>query len=68
MMAPTTGPPTAAEAVSEATMYDAVVALPRVAMAATSSAGPADSVADLERVAVLRYAGSAFLGWLTPPR
>ena len=57
MRAPTTGPPMAADAVSDATMYEPVVALPMVAMAATRSAGPADSVADRANVAVPRYAG-----------
>ena len=68
MRAPTTGPPMAADAVSDATMYDPVVALPIVAIETTSSAGPAASVADRESVAVERYAGSAFLGAVTAPR
>jgi hypothetical protein len=67
MSAPTMGPPTAADAVSEATMYDPVVALPIVAMETTSSAGPAASVADRDSVAVVRYAGSAFRGAVTAP-
>ena len=55
----------AADAVSEATMYDPVVALPIVAIDTTSSAGPAASVAERDIVAVVRYAGSAFLGAVT---
>ena len=57
----------AADAVSEATMYEPVVALPMVAIDTTSRAGPAASVADRESVAVVRYAGSAFLVVVTAP-
>ncbi len=49
-------------------MYEPVVALPMVAIDTTSRAGPAASVAERDSVAVVRYAGSAFLGVVTAPR
>lgn len=52
--APATGPATAAAAVSDATRYEPVVALPMTAIVETSRAGPADSVAERARVEVAR--------------
>jgi hypothetical protein len=65
--APTIGPPTAADAVREATTYDPVVALPITAIVTMRRAGPADSVPERASVAVVRYGRSVELGGLVTP-